>query len=138
MGVEMTEQTKATRGPRQVKVGTVVSNKMNQTVVVVVERPVVRYEETAKLEPGMVISLHPTATTKHASACIADTYVIGNSGAVPLYANLFEDDELPVVGRPVDGQQQRPASASGRFAAGSPKQGEPGPADSRGKQAQLV
>ncbi|MDH3287531.1 MAG: M24 family metallopeptidase [Betaproteobacteria bacterium] len=62
-----------------------------------VERPVVRYEETAMLEPGMVISLHPTAKTKHASACIADTYVIGNSGAVPLYANLLEDDELAVV-----------------------------------------
>jgi len=62
-----------------------------------VERPVVRYEETAKLEPGMVISLHPTASTKHASACIADTYVIGDSGAVPMYANLLEDNELAVV-----------------------------------------
>ena len=103
-----------------------------------VERPVVRYEETAKLEPGMVISLHPTATTRHASACIADTYVIGQSGAVPLYANLFEDDELAVVGRPFNDQQQRPASLSGRFAAGSLKQGEPGPADSREKQAHRV
>jgi small subunit ribosomal protein S17 len=41
MGVEMTETTKTTRGPRQVKVGTVVSNKMNETVVVSVERPAV-------------------------------------------------------------------------------------------------
>ena len=38
----MTEEIKAaTRGPRQVKVGTVVSNKMNETVVVAVEKPVV-------------------------------------------------------------------------------------------------
>ena len=62
-----------------------------------VERPVVRPEETAKLQVGMVISLHPTAKTKYAAACIADTYVIGNSGAVPLYANLFDDNELFVV-----------------------------------------
>ncbi len=37
----MTEEIKATRGPRQVKVGTVVCNKMNKTVVVAVEKPVV-------------------------------------------------------------------------------------------------
>lgn len=62
-----------------------------------VERPVVRREETAKLRTGMVISLHPTAKTKHATASIADTYVIGNSGAVPMYRNLFDDNELFVV-----------------------------------------
>ena len=62
-----------------------------------VERPVVRQEETAKLQAGMVISLHPTASTKHAAVCIADTYVIGNSGAVPLYRNLCDDNELFVV-----------------------------------------
>lgn len=62
-----------------------------------VERPVVRPEETAKLQAGMVISLHPTAAIKHISACLADTYVIGNSGAVPLYANLHDDSELFVV-----------------------------------------
>ncbi|MBI1989679.1 MAG: M24 family metallopeptidase [Betaproteobacteria bacterium] len=62
-----------------------------------VERPVVRPEETAKLQAGMVISLHPTAKTKYAAACIADTYVIGNSGAVPLYRNLFDDNDLIVV-----------------------------------------
>ena len=62
-----------------------------------VERPVVRREETALLQEGMVISLHPTAKTKYAAACIADTYVIGNSGAVPLYKNLFDDNELCVV-----------------------------------------
>jgi len=37
----MTEEIKASRGPRQVKVGTVVSNKMKETVVVAVEKPVV-------------------------------------------------------------------------------------------------
>ena len=62
-----------------------------------VERPVVRYEETAKLQAGMVISLHPTASAIRATACIADTYVIGKSGAVPLYRNLFDDNELFVV-----------------------------------------
>ena len=36
----MTEQPKQERGRRQVKVGTVVSNKMNQTVVVAVEKTV--------------------------------------------------------------------------------------------------
>ena len=57
----------------------------------------VRPEETAKLQAGMVISLHPTAKTKYAAACIADTYVIGNSGAVPMYRNLFDDSDLIVV-----------------------------------------
>lgn len=62
-----------------------------------VERPVVRPEETAKLQAGMVISLHPTAKTKYTAACLADTYVIGESGAVPLYGNLFDDNELFIV-----------------------------------------
>ena len=63
-----------------------------------VERPVVRREEPAKLEVGMVVSLHPTARTKHAMACLSDTYVITNSGAVPIYKNLFDDNEITVVG----------------------------------------
>ncbi len=62
-----------------------------------VERPVVRPEETAKLEAGMVISLHPTAKTKYAMAAISDTYVIEKSGAVPMYKNLFDDNELVVI-----------------------------------------
>ncbi|MEO8504464.1 MAG: 30S ribosomal protein S17 [Acidobacteriota bacterium] len=36
----MTEQAKQERGRRQAKVGTVVSNKMNETVVVAVEKTV--------------------------------------------------------------------------------------------------
>ena len=62
-----------------------------------VERPVVRPEETAKLEVGMVVSLHPTAKTKRALAAISDTYVIEKSGAVPMYKNLFDDNELVVI-----------------------------------------
>ncbi|MFC1861989.1 M24 family metallopeptidase [Chloroflexota bacterium] len=62
------------------------------------ERPVVRREEPAKLEVGMVISLHPTARTKHATVSISDTYVITNSGAVPIYKNLLDDNEIAVVG----------------------------------------
>ena len=63
-----------------------------------VERPILDPSDTAKLEVGMVISLHPTAHTKHAMACLADTYVITNSGAVPLYKDLFDDNEIAVVG----------------------------------------
>jgi Xaa-Pro aminopeptidase len=63
-----------------------------------VERPVIRPEEPAKFEVGMVLSLHPTARTKHAAASLSDTYVIAESGAVPLYKNLFDDDKIAVVG----------------------------------------
>lgn len=59
-----------------------------------VERPIISKEDPAKLAAGMVISLHPTARTKSAMACIADTYVITDSGAVPMYQNLFEDNEI--------------------------------------------
>ncbi len=62
-----------------------------------VERPVVRREEPAKLEVGMVVSLHPTARTAKAMASISDTYVIINSGAVPLYKNLFDDNKIIAV-----------------------------------------
>lgn len=63
-----------------------------------VERPVYLRDEMAKLETGMIVCLHPTAKTKHAMVCLADTYVIAESGAVPLYKNLFEDDEIAVIG----------------------------------------
>jgi Xaa-Pro aminopeptidase len=59
-----------------------------------VERPIFRREELAKLEIGMVVSLHPTALTKHALACLSDTYVITTSGAIPLYKNIYDDDEI--------------------------------------------
>jgi Xaa-Pro aminopeptidase len=62
-----------------------------------VERPVFHREEPAKLEEGMVVSLHPTAQTKHALACLADTYVITNSGAVPIYSNLYDDNEIAIL-----------------------------------------
>jgi Xaa-Pro aminopeptidase len=63
-----------------------------------VERPVVRREEPAKFEVGMVVVLHPTARTKNAAASLSDTYVITDSGAVPIYKNLFDDDRIAVVG----------------------------------------
>lgn len=63
-----------------------------------VERPVFHRGETAKLAVGMVVCLHPTARTKHAMACLSDTYVVTDTGAVPLYKGLFEDDEIAVVG----------------------------------------
>lgn len=63
-----------------------------------VERPVFLREETTKLEVGMIVCLHPTAQTRHAVACISDTYVVADSGAVPLYKGLFDDGEIAVVG----------------------------------------
>ncbi len=63
-----------------------------------VERPVFLQAEPAKLEVGMIVCLHPTAKTKHAAVCLSDTYVVSNSGAVPLYKNLFNDNEIAVVG----------------------------------------
>jgi Xaa-Pro aminopeptidase len=62
-----------------------------------VERPVFHRGEPAKLEKGMVVSLHPTAETEHALACLSDTYVITAAGAVPLYSNLYDDDEITVL-----------------------------------------
>ena len=62
-----------------------------------VERPVVHKEEPAKFEVGMVVSLHPTAKTKYAAVCLSDTYIVTNSGAVPMYKNLFDDGEIAVV-----------------------------------------
>jgi len=63
-----------------------------------VERPLIHRDEPAKLEAGMVLSLHPTAQTKRAMSSMADTYVITDSGAVPVYKNLFDDDEIAVIG----------------------------------------
>jgi len=62
-----------------------------------VERPVFHRDEPARLEAGMVVSLHPTAETKHALACLADTYVITDTGAVPLYSNLYDDNAIVVL-----------------------------------------
>ena len=63
-----------------------------------VERPVIRPEEPAKFEVGMVLALHPTARTKHAVASLSDTFVITESGAVPMYKNLFDDGNIAEVG----------------------------------------
>ena len=63
-----------------------------------VERPVYHTSEPSPFAVDMVVCLHPTAKTKHAMACLADTYVIAESGAVPLYKELFEDSEIAVVG----------------------------------------
>ncbi|HBB16538.1 MAG TPA: hypothetical protein DCZ97_05845 [Syntrophus sp. (in: bacteria)] len=62
------------------------------------ERPVMRPDEPAIMECGMVVSVHPTARTRHMAVCIADTHVITNSGAIPIYKPLFDDDKIPVVG----------------------------------------
>ncbi len=62
------------------------------------ERPLMRRDEPAVMESGMVVSVHPTARAGHIAACIADTYVITKSGAVPIYKPLFDDDEIFVIG----------------------------------------
>jgi Xaa-Pro aminopeptidase len=62
------------------------------------ERPIMRADEPAIMESGMVLSVHPTARTGHMAVCIADTHVITASGAVPIYKPLFDDDDIPVIG----------------------------------------
>jgi Xaa-Pro aminopeptidase len=62
-----------------------------------VERPIFHQDEPAKLEVGMVISVHPTALTKHALASLSDTYVVTESGAIPLYQNLYDDNEIAII-----------------------------------------
>ena len=62
------------------------------------ERPVMRRDEPAVMESGMVVSVHPTARTRHIAVCIADTHVITKSGAVPIYKPLFDDDDITVIG----------------------------------------
>jgi Xaa-Pro aminopeptidase len=63
-----------------------------------VERPVVRKEETCKLQEGMVISLHPTAKLKSGTfLSLADTYVVGKNGCVPLYSNIINDTAIHVI-----------------------------------------
>ena len=62
-----------------------------------VERPVMLHDEPAKMKPGMIVCLHPTAKTKHASASLSDTYVIDETGAIPIYQSLFDDDEIVVT-----------------------------------------
>lgn len=61
------------------------------------ERPIMRRDEPAVMEYGMVLSVHPTARTGHIAACISDTHVIAESGAVPIYRPLFDDDEIFVI-----------------------------------------
>lgn len=62
------------------------------------ERPIMRHDEPAVLESGMVVAVHPTARTGHVAVCIADTYVITRSGAVPIYQPLSDDDDIAVIG----------------------------------------
>jgi len=62
------------------------------------ERPIMRPDEPAIMECGMVVSVHPTARTRHMAVCISDTHVVTTSGAVPIYKPLFDDDGIPIVG----------------------------------------
>jgi Xaa-Pro aminopeptidase len=62
------------------------------------ERPLMRRDEPAVMEPGIVTSVHPTAKAKHLAVNIADNFVISESGAVPLYKPLHDDAEIAVVG----------------------------------------
>jgi Xaa-Pro aminopeptidase len=63
-----------------------------------VERPAFLKEEVCKLEVGMIVCLHPTAKIKGAAVGLADTSVVTESGAVPLYKSLYDDNEICVVG----------------------------------------
>lgn len=62
------------------------------------ERPVLRRDEPAVLQEGMVVAVHPTARTGELAVCISDTYVITPSGAVPIYRPLFDDREIALIG----------------------------------------
>jgi Xaa-Pro aminopeptidase len=62
------------------------------------ERPIMRRDEPAVMEQGMLVSVHPTAKAKHMAVCIADNFVITDAGAVPLYKPLFDDSEIAVIG----------------------------------------
>lgn len=61
------------------------------------ERPVLRRDEPAILRAGMVVSVHPTAQAGHAAVCIADTYVITESGALPIHRALADDDAIALI-----------------------------------------
>ncbi len=48
-----------------------------------VERPLIRYDETMKMQAGMNIVVHPTAANKNVWAGLTDNYIIGESGPGP-------------------------------------------------------
>ncbi len=62
------------------------------------ERPLMRRDEPAIMEEGIVTSIHPTAKAGHQAVCIADNFIIGVSGAVPLYQPLHDDADIAVIG----------------------------------------
>jgi Xaa-Pro aminopeptidase len=45
-----------------------------------VERPLIRYDETMKIKPGMNIVVHPTAANRNVWAGLTDNYIITESG----------------------------------------------------------
>ena len=48
----------------------------------VVERPLVRFDETMTIQKGMNITCHPTYTTKGLYENITDSYFVGDTGVV--------------------------------------------------------
>ena len=48
-----------------------------------VERPLIRYNETWKLKAGMNIAVHPRAVTETAWATVCENWIIGEDGAGP-------------------------------------------------------
>jgi len=48
-----------------------------------VERPLIRYDEPMKIQAGMNITVHPSATNNSVWACFTDNYIITESGAGP-------------------------------------------------------
>lgn len=61
------------------------------------ERPLVRAEEEARLETGMVLALHPTAKTAKTLVSLSDDYRVTPSGCVPLSSSLLHDNEIEVL-----------------------------------------
>ena len=48
-----------------------------------VERPLIRYDEPMKIQAGMNITVHPSATNNTVWACFTDNYIVTENGVGP-------------------------------------------------------
>lgn len=46
----------------------------------IVERPLIREDETMRIEPGMAFAIHPAAVTASSFAVVCDNYIVGKEG----------------------------------------------------------
>ncbi|MFH0848579.1 MAG: M24 family metallopeptidase [archaeon] len=62
------------------------------------ERPIIRHDEPAVAQEGMIVIPHPTASYKGYDAVIGDNMLVTKNGCVPFYKSLFDTDEIAIVG----------------------------------------